>query len=230
MVRSVSLAAAAAAAGLVGTALARTTSVDNLFLPGFEGQNLVGRILTADKTSTEYFVQCDPNAESSFCGVGAGATVTMRPHTYDFDIRDGNHFTLQERCIITSDTADCTWSAGGEGAQATGVTTSTMTAITSADFFIPVTVTGGWAALQTNQLELRQALDSCLPSGITGVSETDFPTPTGKPSSTSGGVAGTGTASSGSQPTGKGAASGLERPAVAAIGAIAGLGALVMAL
>lgn len=89
MVHSLSL---VAAAGLVGSALARTSSVGNIFLPGFDAQGLVAKILAADATSTEYFVQCDPNADSpSPCRVGHGATVTMRPHTYDFDIRNGDH-------------------------------------------------------------------------------------------------------------------------------------------
>lgn len=140
--------------------------------------------------------------------------------------------TLQERCIISSDTADCTWSAGGADAPATGITTTSMTAITSADFFIPVTVTGGFKALETNQLELRQALDQCLTGGITGVTQTTFPTATGKPTST-GSSTRSGTAT-GATPTGTAggtnAAGGVERPAAVAVAALAGVGALAMAL
>ncbi|KAJ1337349.1 hypothetical protein MN608_00201 [Microdochium nivale] len=229
MMRPVTL---AAAAGLVGGALARTSSVGNMFLPGFNGQGLVARVLSADATATEYFVECDASAGHSPCRVGNGATVTMHPpHSYAFNIADGDHFTLEEQCTITADTAECTWSADGEAAQATGATTSTMTAIASSDFFVPVTITGGWAALQTHQIELRQALDQCLTNGITGVTETDFPTPTGKPetqtqSTRPGGTQPTGTSTG----PGQGAAAGLERPAAAAVAALAGLGALALAL
>ena len=101
MVHSLSL---VAAAGLVGSVLARTSSVGNLFLPGFDGQGLVAKIIAADATSTEYFVQCDPNGDSSPCRVGPGATVTMRPHTYDFDIRNGDHLCVSSELNPLSDT------------------------------------------------------------------------------------------------------------------------------
>lgn len=225
MVRSVTL---AAAAGLVGSALARTSSVGNMFLPGFDGQGLVGRVLSADATATEYFVECDQNSQHASCAVGNGATVTMHPpHSYAFNIKDGDRFTLQEHCTVTADTADCTWSADGEAAKATGATTSHMTAVASSDLFIPVTITGGWAALATNQLELRQNLDQCLSNGGAGVTQTNFPAATPKPTTTRPG---------GSQPTGQtgqtgqNAAGGLERPAAAAVAALAGLGALAAVL
>ena len=101
MVHSLSL---VAAAGLVGSVLARTSSVGNLFLPGFDGQGLVAKIIAADATSTEYFVQCDPNGDSSPCRVGPGATVTMRPHTYDFDIRNGDHLCVSSELNPLSNT------------------------------------------------------------------------------------------------------------------------------
>ena len=99
-----------------------------------------------------------------------------------------------------------------------------MTAVASSDLFIPVTITGGWAALATNQLELRQ-LDQCLSSGAAGLTQTDFPAATPKPTTT--------TRPGSTQPTGQtgqNAAGGLERPAAAAVAALAGLGALAAVL
>ncbi|KAH9890753.1 hypothetical protein F4778DRAFT_752139 [Xylariomycetidae sp. FL2044] len=86
MSKSIVLLAAAMAAGVVSA----QTSVASLFLLGFDDQDLVGSVMTADATMTQYFVTCAEGTDSSDCGAGPGVTVTMEPNTYGFNMDGGS--------------------------------------------------------------------------------------------------------------------------------------------
>lgn len=70
-----------------GLATAQTT-VLNMFLPGFEGQDLQASVVTAmtKPPSIEYFVQCSKGADD--CGLGPGVSVTMAPGSYALGLNE----------------------------------------------------------------------------------------------------------------------------------------------
>ncbi|RYP33586.1 hypothetical protein DL767_004701 [Monosporascus sp. MG133] len=132
---------------LTGMTAAQSSVVSSLFLPGFDSQSLVASIVTAGPRMMEFFVECAPGVDANDCGVGPGVSVTMQPGTYELGINDPPAFTMSERCVIEQQKAVCTMSALGSEANDPSVETTTMEDITTADFFMPVTITAGFDML-----------------------------------------------------------------------------------
>ncbi|RYO94312.1 hypothetical protein DL766_005148 [Monosporascus sp. MC13-8B] len=132
---------------LTGMTAAQSSVVSSLFLPGFDSQSLVASIVTAGPKMMEFFVECAPGVDANDCGAGPGVSVTMQPGTYELGINDPPAFTMSERCVIEQQKAVCTMSALGSEANDPGVETTTMEDITTADFFMPVTITAGFDVL-----------------------------------------------------------------------------------
>ncbi|KAK7756028.1 hypothetical protein SLS62_001971 [Diatrype stigma] len=130
---------------LTGMAVAQTSTIMDLFLPKdiFDGQSFVGSVVAAAPTRIEYFVTCPEGEDSDDCGLGPGVSVTMQPGTYALGLNMPPSFTMSERCEIDQETAICTASILGSEANDPGVETTTMTDVTTEDFFMPVTITAG---------------------------------------------------------------------------------------
>ncbi|RYP58081.1 hypothetical protein DL769_009113 [Monosporascus sp. CRB-8-3] len=132
---------------LMGMTVAQSSVVSSLFLPGFDSQSLVASIVTAGPRMMEFFVECAPGVDANDCGAGPRVSVTMQPGTYELGINNPPAFTMSERCVIEQQKAVCTMSALGSEANDPGVETTTMEDITTADFFMPVTITAGFDVL-----------------------------------------------------------------------------------
>ncbi|KAK8138065.1 hypothetical protein PG984_001445 [Apiospora sp. TS-2023a] len=127
-----------------GLAAAQTTIMD-MFLPGFEGDNLEASVVTAmtKPPSIEYFVQCRKGTDANDCGLGPGVSVTMGPGSYAVGLNEPPAFTMSVNCQIEHQTAVCIRMAAGSEANDPGTETETMTDVNTADFFFPVAVTAG---------------------------------------------------------------------------------------
>ncbi|KAI1078721.1 hypothetical protein F5B20DRAFT_582072 [Whalleya microplaca] len=172
------------------TIMGQTTAVSSLFLPGFEGSSFVGSVITANPTMTQYLVQCAPGVDSSDCGAGPGVSVTMQSGTYALGLTMPPGFTMSEGCVINQDTATCTTSIAGSEANDPGVSTTTLTGITSEDFFMPVTITANsFAAVPATTSaaasESTGSTESTASSARSGDTSSVAPTPAGTESSSS---------------------------------------------
>ncbi|KAI0007327.1 hypothetical protein F4779DRAFT_592394 [Xylariaceae sp. FL0662B] len=172
---------------MAGTIMAQTSAISSLFLPGFEGSSLLGSVMTANPTMTQYFVQCAPGTDANDCGLGPGVSVTMQPGTYAFDIADPPSFTMSERCVFDQDTAACTTSISGPEANDPGVVTTTLTGVTSDDFLMPVTITANTftAASVTAAAATSKPAESTADSAHSGDHTSAAPTSTESKTSSS---------------------------------------------
>ncbi|KAF7589402.1 hypothetical protein BBP40_004345 [Aspergillus hancockii] len=96
-------------AASISTAIANQTV--SLFLPEFQGQSLVGKVIGTDGAQTTYVVNCNPRPknqgfyEIGDCeGTASGFTVTHGPSTFRA-VFDYPQYTLAEDCSISASTS-----------------------------------------------------------------------------------------------------------------------------
>lgn len=75
---------------LAGSALAQSTTVANLYLYGFEGDNIVASVVAAAPAATTYFISCGPGTDSTDCGFGPGLNFIEGPSTLGIHYTEDN--------------------------------------------------------------------------------------------------------------------------------------------
>ncbi|KJY01596.1 hypothetical protein TI39_contig285g00016 [Zymoseptoria brevis] len=108
---------------------------------GYDDQSIVASIVSADSTATILHLNCPPGTDQNDCGLFPSQTLTIGPSTYHMDL-SGDGFTGTQECMSTS---ICVESNEGEGANFSGVSTTTYTAEELES--MPVTVTAGASLL-----------------------------------------------------------------------------------
>jgi len=127
-----------------------TTSM--LFLDT-DPEPLIGSIIAISDSTTTYSIFCALGTDSSDCGIGEGATITIAPSVYDFYIAefsiDADAFAMSVHCQLSGTMpSSCTVSAGGHDANEPGVATVTPVASPAAGdhngyTYLPITITAG---------------------------------------------------------------------------------------
>ncbi|KAL2287020.1 hypothetical protein FJTKL_06045 [Diaporthe vaccinii] len=220
----------AVASALVAGAMAQSTSVTSMFLYGYEGENIVASVISAAPDATSYYVNCAPGTDGSDCGFGPGVTFVDGGSSVGLHVTDGDAFTMDAECRITSDSADCTQTVAGPEANSPGIMISAFSGIS--DTFLPVTITAG--------LEKITAAETATATGSSATSGTAEPSGSAAsgPSKTgiSASSSATGTGASGSAATSTASNSTESNGAVAGAGqnlvlaGLSGVVGLVMAL
>lgn len=75
---------------LAGSAIAQSTTVVDLYLYGYEGDDIAASVVDVSPQATTYLVSCPPGTDSNDCGLGAGMTLVQGPSTI------GVHYTEQD--------------------------------------------------------------------------------------------------------------------------------------
>ncbi|KAH8681365.1 hypothetical protein BX600DRAFT_446379 [Xylariales sp. PMI_506] len=122
----------------------QTSSVTSIFLPGFDQSSLVASVITAAPSATTYFVQCGGLANSLNCELGSGVTVVEGPSTFDISVNNSD-ITVSEACVMSSDTASCTYTMGDTSGQESAAGLASM--------YLNVTITAGFDALASARAE-----------------------------------------------------------------------------
>ncbi|KAJ5952305.1 uncharacterized protein N7479_010718 [Penicillium vulpinum] len=125
---------------LAGATTALAAETVTLFLPGFDQQQAVGKVIGTSGSMTKYLINCPDEVESDECGIPPnGVTVAQGPSTVSlwYGIYD---ITLVESCTYDSKTAKC-----GATMDEHGTTSSSEESIAITDIpggaFMPVTIT-----------------------------------------------------------------------------------------
>jgi len=146
---------------------AQNTTVD-LFLVGFDDQDLVGSVIASDKTATTYSIAC-ATPSSDDCGVPPSFTFTQGPSTmhYAYSMSDdgasysfsgtGSAYNAVETfdvgCVITTSSSAICSATDVEIAGAStfsSATTTPINNISSVLVGIPVTITAGAISTTTS--------------------------------------------------------------------------------
>jgi len=180
---------------LMGLASAQSTT--ELFLVGFDQQNILGSVIASDATATTYSLACgDPSSDD--CGVPPSFTFTQGPSTvhyiYTDDDTPGTE-TIELSCQITDSVSGVCAGTVIDDLGSTTISTATTTPFSdggSALGGMVVTITAG-AAASSNTV----ASTSATPTGSES-SKKSSTSAGGKTTSTSTGASGTGSAATGS--------------------------------
>jgi len=108
-----------------------------IFLAGFDQQNLVGSVIASDSTATTFSVACASTADSK-CEVPADFTFTQGPSTihyaYTHSAQSSDDFsgTIDVGCMVTVDHGTCSKSVNAVLGTITSAATSSTTTFSAA--------------------------------------------------------------------------------------------------
>ncbi|CAG8087403.1 unnamed protein product [Penicillium salamii] len=129
---------------LAGATAAVAADTVTLFLPGFDSQDLVGKVIGSSGSITTYLVKCSGSSDSDDCGVPPNGITVAQGHSSVEIGYSAESVTISEKCNYDSVSVSCSVSMD-EG----GVTTAFQSAVPLSEFpgaMMSVTVTGTEAA------------------------------------------------------------------------------------
>ncbi|CAI7664707.1 unnamed protein product [Penicillium bialowiezense] len=128
---------------LAGATAAIAADTVTLFLPGFDSQNLVGKVIGSSGSTTTYVLSC-PDSDSDDCGVPPNGITVAQGHSSVAIAYGGDSVTISEKCKYDATTVSCSVSMNESGLTTAFQTGVPMTEIPGA--LMPVTITGTDAA------------------------------------------------------------------------------------
>jgi hypothetical protein len=167
-------AAATTAAASTGAFVAPADStVISVYLDA-DQQPLVASVVSVAASTTAFHISCAPGTDSSDCGFGPGADLTIvNGNTYILSMSDGDAFQALEACTVSGTTAvECSSSLGGSEAntQAVSGLAAQGTTVYDTVTFLPLTVTAG-ADLLSSGAASAGAASSGAASSTTGTTK-----------------------------------------------------------
>ncbi|KAL1879516.1 hypothetical protein Plec18167_003973 [Paecilomyces lecythidis] len=132
---------AALSLALVASASAQSTV--SLFLPGFDTQSMVAKVVGSDSVATTYSIGCAPNVDSEDCGVPPGFTIAQGASTMNYVMSIPSEY-VSMGCKLKGDVADCSESMSPSPTYSgASVTQTTVSGLSS--YYQAVVVTAGAA-------------------------------------------------------------------------------------
>ncbi|CAG7994867.1 unnamed protein product [Penicillium olsonii] len=129
---------------LAGATAAVAADTVTLFLPGFDSQDLVGKVIGSSGSMTTYLLNCPSGTDSDDCGVPDGGVTVAQGHS-TVEVGYGAHsVTISEKCEYDTESASCSVSMNESGLTTAFQTAVPLTEIPGA--MMPVTITGTGAA------------------------------------------------------------------------------------
>ncbi|CAI7623551.1 unnamed protein product [Penicillium glandicola] len=171
-------------AGATATIAAETVT---LFLPGFDPQEIVGKVIGTSASTTTYLIECGSSVDYDDCGIPAdGMTVAQGSSTVSLGYSTGD-ITIAESCKYDSTSAKCGATFNEAGTTSAWTSTVALTDIPGS-VLMPVTITGteiGTSSATTGASVSASTATSTTAGTLTTSASTSDSTATGTSTGTS---------------------------------------------
>ncbi|KAJ5327475.1 hypothetical protein MYU51_018145 [Penicillium brevicompactum] len=129
---------------LAGATAAVAADTVTLFLPGFDSQDLVGKVVGSSGSTTTYVINCPGSTDSDDCGVPPSGITVAQAHSSVAIAYGAESVTISEKCEYDATSVSCSVSMNESG-----LTTAFQTGVPRTEIpgaLMPVTITGTGAA------------------------------------------------------------------------------------